>query len=28
MKRDRAVTIAFLPHGAHRKVSEAVSAKR
>lgn len=28
MKRDRAVTIAFLPHGAHRKVSEAVAAKR
>jgi hypothetical protein len=28
MKKDRAVTIAFLPHGAHRKVSEAVSAKR
>lgn len=28
MKRDRAVTIAFLPHGASRKVSEAVISKR
>lgn len=28
MKRDRAVTIAFLPHGASRKVSEAVVSKR
>lgn len=28
MKQDRAVTIAFLPHGAHKKISQAVQNKR